>query len=128
MPWDRWEEQSVYFCEVVCRDVLLPAVASHTTAASSTPRDLRLQSSAVPARIRRSDEMPHGSAAPRCAHDASLLVTSLKPRVAGGWPRPFCRRSKLPRWPADEEELELSGDRERRGEKLGERKLEMTKR
>ena len=83
MPWDRWEEQSVYFCEVVCRDVLLPAVASHTTAASSTPRDLRLQSSAVPARIRRSDEMPHGSAAPRCAHDASLLVTSLKPRVAG---------------------------------------------
>ena len=36
MPWDRWEEQSVYFCEVVCRDVLLPAVASHNIAASST--------------------------------------------------------------------------------------------
>ena len=127
MPWDRWEEQSVYFCEVVCRDVLLPAVASHNIAASSTQGIYGSR-----ARL-----CPLGSGAPtRCHTDPPLqdvLMTPhfLSPHSSRGSPE--VGLSLLPplqaaRWPADEEELELSGDRERRGEKLGERKLEMTKR
>ena len=101
--------------------------ASHNIAASSTQGIYGSR-----ARL-----CPLGSGAPtRCHTDPPLqdvLMTPhfLSPHSSRGSPE--VGLSLLPplqaaRWPADEEELELSGDRERRGEKWGERKLEIRKR